>query len=57
MPPIPIPCCFIGCDQPAAFVLIDGPAPDDLTHACADHVEAMKSDTFVEAVPLKPETA
>jgi hypothetical protein len=50
-------CCFIGCNKPAEFVLIEGAAPDDYTEACADHVEALKSDRHVETVRLQPATA
>lgn len=56
-----IKCCFISashspellpCSKSADFMLIDGPGPEDFTYACAEHLEIMKSDTHVEAVPI-----
>lgn len=47
-PPLP-QCCFIEsgkeCENPALCMIVDGPAPDDYTHACQHHVKDLISDT------------
>lgn len=40
------------CENKATLILIDGPGVDDYTLSCAEHEEAMKSDTHVESVPF-----
>ncbi len=31
-------CCYIPCDDDADYLIIDGQAPDDFTHACIEHL-------------------
>lgn len=37
-------CCFIPCDKPAEYDVIDGCGPDDHTQACVDHVGHLLRD-------------
>jgi len=42
-------CCYINpdgihCRAPAAWVIVDGPAPEAYTHACTAHVGALLTD-------------
>jgi hypothetical protein len=48
-------CCYLECDQPAAWELTDGPAPDEYTQACTAHVGALLTDAPTTVVsPLAP---
>lgn len=56
----PLQCCHMEgdtgprCDAPAEFMLVDGPAPDDYTHACEAHVGPMcQGDREVTVIPAK----
>lgn len=43
-------CCFIPCDEPAEWEIVDGPTTDDYTHACSDHVGHLLQDGRVSTV-------
>jgi len=40
----------LSCPNPAEWLLIDGPLPDDYTHACTQHVGLLLSDAEVTKV-------
>lgn len=41
-----IPCCYIGCEEMANWVIYHGdyPGPDDYTHSCNEHIPDMLTD-------------
>lgn len=41
-------------EHPAEWELVDGPAPDDYTHACTRHVGALLGDSVTTCAPLFP---
>lgn len=48
-------CCHIGCDKEAEWVIVSGPAPDDYTEACTDHVGDLLCDAPEQKVyPIAP---
>lgn len=45
----------LGCQELAEWMIIDGPAPDDYTHACTAHVGFLLSDSEdIRVFSLRP---
>jgi hypothetical protein len=43
------------CENKATLILIDGLGPEEYTLSCAEHEEALKSDTHVGSFPFTGE--
>jgi hypothetical protein len=51
--PNTVPCCELSCDDAAAWLITDGEAPDDYTHACTAHVGELLRDGESVVSPLE----
>jgi hypothetical protein len=50
-----LPCCYVGCGEPATLIGVFGPHPEDYTHGCYKHIYSLiDGDAPSESVWIGP---
>lgn len=43
-------CCFLSCEKEAKWSIVHGPASNDVTESCNDHISDLRTDALEHTI-------